>query len=251
MSFFERHKPILTIFFAILLLAAIGGVFYFLRQQNEEDDLSSVQTVVEQTATQFAEALKSGDMKSAEKFCSKEGADQLVLSSMDADVYKKTLLEGLSVEEGYLPDDSKVYLNSLLDTLQAKAVTDTSFDASKMEVEKKTEEGYLVTLPMTITGCGSFNAIDFSSEISFADHAMVDFANANQEALMNHNDAFGEEGVRSLLAQQAYNNLFSTMQAKAEAYEPTARDYTLTFLVTKDDSGEFTSAKIVAAEENF
>ena len=251
MSFFERHKPILTIFFAILLMAALGCVFYFLREKDEEEDLSSINTVVEQTATQFSEALKAGDMKAAKKYCSKEGADQLVLSAMDTEVFKKTLLDGLNTSEEYLPDDSKVYLNSLLETLKAKAVTDATFDASKMEVKKKSEEGYLVTLPMTITGVGSFNAIDFSGEISFADHAMVDFANANQEALMNHKDAFGEDGVRVLLAQQAYNNLFSTMLAKADAYEPTARDYTLTFLVTKDDSGEFTSAKIVAAEENF
>lgn len=249
MIFFERHKPIITILIAIVLMIAIGAVFYVLHEHDEEEDLASVTRATESTLEDFSEVIKTGNIKLAKKHCSKEGANQLVLDSLNTEVFKKTLLEGLGITEDNLSDESKAYLSSLLETFQSKVVTDVTYDMSSLEVEKKTEEGFVVTLPVTITGCGSLNAIDFSPELSYATHSMLDYATMNQEALMNHNDAFGEEGVHELLAQQIYTNLFSAMTTKAAAYEPSARQYKVTLLVTKDAEGNYSSAQIVGAEE--
>ena len=164
-------------------------------------------------------------------------------------MFKKTLLEGLGITEENLSDDSKAYLTALLETFKTKVVTDVTYDMSGLEVEKKTEDGFLVNVPVTITGCGSLNAIDYSAEMSYATHSMLDYAIADQEALMNHKDAYGEEAVHDILAQQIYTNLFSAMNTKAQAYEPTARNYKITLLVTKDESGDYASAQIVGAEE--
>ena len=248
MSFIERHKPILTIMAAIILLALVGAAFLFLHDHEEEEDLTECNKAVEQTLTSFSDALMDGNIKKAKKYCSETGAQQLVLDSLDTEVYEKTLLEGLSVKKEDLPEDSRAYLDSLLDILKGKVVTETAFDISKMEVQQKTEDGYIVSIPMQLTGCGSLNAIDFSSEISFANHSMINYAYGNQELLMNHNDVWGTAGVKSVLGQQAYSNLFSTMCTKATAYEPVARNYELKLLVTKKD-GDFSSAQIIAAEE--
>jgi hypothetical protein len=249
MIFFERHKPIITILVAIVLMAAIGGVFYVLHQHEEVKDMENVGVVTEKTLTDFSDSIKTGDIQLAKKYCTKEGSDQLVLDSMDTNKFKKTLLEGLSVSEDELPEDSKAYLIALQDALKSKAVTDVTYDISQLEVEEKSDEGYVVSIPVTFTGVGSFNSIDFSSELSYANHSMMDFAVGNQDALMNHRDAFGDDGVRGLLRQQAYNNLFSAMATKAQAMEPTAKDYQMKLLVTKGKDGEYSSAKIVGAEE--
>ncbi len=249
MIFFERHKPIITILIAMILLAAVGAVFYILHEHAENEDLASVNQVTESTLTDFSDVLKTGDMKLAKKYCSKDGANQLVLKSLDTAAFKKTLLEGLGITEENLSDDSKAYLSSLLEALKSKVVTDFSFDMSQMEVEKITEEGYVVKVPATLTGIGSLNAIDYSAEMSYATHTMLDYAVGNEEALMNHNDAYGEEALRDVLRQTVYTNLFSAMTTKAQAYEPSARNYVLTLLVTKDETGNYSSAEIIGAEE--
>ena len=249
MSFFERHKPIITILVAIVLMAAIGGVFYVLHQHEEVKDMENVGVVTEKTLTDFSDSIKTGDIQLAKKYCTPEGCDQLVLDSLDVTIFKQTLLDGLGIKEEELPEDSKAYLTSLQDTLKTKVVTDVTYDISQMEVEQKTDEGYVVTIPVTLTGCGSLNCIDFSAEMSYATHSMMDYATGNQDALMNHNDVFGEEGVRGLLRQQTYANLFSAMLTKAQALEPTPKNYQVKIVVTKGKDGEYSFAKIAGAEE--
>ncbi len=250
MGFFEKYKNVIVIFVVMFLLLVTGtaiGFFGMRHIQLQKYEQEAVTRAVKTDIEGFCKALEAGDPETARLYCSEEVAKGMGLDMMDAGEYRKILLDGLSVKEEDLDEETLKSLDALTNAMQASVVTGTSYDMDELVIGEGDDSSVTATLPIRIKGCGSLANLDFSGEISLANVSVANYTSENQKRLMDLYEKEGEEAVREDLETHELGSLFSAMNGQAKKAAALERDWKVTFTIGKDEDGNVTAATITNA----
>ncbi len=252
MSFFEKYKNVIAIFVVMLLLLVAGtgiGFFGMRHIQHEKFEKEAVTHAVKMDVEGFLKSLEDGDPATAQLYCSADVAKGMGLDMMDIKEYRRVLLDGLSVKEEDLSEETAKNLDTLMKSLQKAIVSGSSYNIEELVIGEGDKKSVTATLPVKIKGCGSPVSVDFSGEIALANVSVANYTSENQKRLMDLYEKEGEEAVREELWKHELGSLFSAMNGQTEKAAKAERQWLLTFTVGKDEKGNITAATITNAAE--